>query len=390
MVHYSFPSYSTNEVGRNTFVSRREIGHGALAERGILPVMPDESEFPFSVRLSSDVLSSNGSSSMGAVCSGSLALMDAGVPIAEHVAGVSVGLMMDHDSNGRVSKYVLPVDIQGVEDALGDMDFKVAGTRNGVTAIQLDCKPAGIPLDILIEALGVAQKARRHIIDRMEAAITQGRHTPREDAPRHGRVTVPSNKLGAVIGPSGATVRELEQLYNCKVTVDDTNCMVGVFAHSKTAFDNAMQHIERLTSNETAASELSPPVQAGETVQCRVEELRSFGAKVKCIAPHRSNEKGLLHISEVANERISSIEQILKPQQVLDLRCLERTEQGLRFTRKQLLQASEDETASTESNAEVGMQEGQQQLKRQPQQGHKQNRTRDHPRGVRAEKLKAR
>jgi polyribonucleotide nucleotidyltransferase len=344
MVSYSFPGFCVNEVRSTGNVSRREIGHGALAERGLQPIIPNESDLPFSIRLSTDVLSSNGSSSMGAVCAGSLALMDAGVPIPEHVAGVSVGLSMDHDVNGSLRRYVLPVDIQGVEDALGDMDFKVAGTRKGVTALQLDCKPAGIPLEILIEALDVAQSAREKIISFMDRAISQPHSSMSTNAPRFGSLQLPSNKLGAIIGPGGSTIREIESLYDTKVNVNDSNGTVSVFAPNKEAYDNTIAHMYNLTAERKNSN--SKAVEVGETVPCRVEEIRNFGAIVQCV---RSGERGLLHVSQIAHERVQNIQDFISPQDELEMECLERTDRGVRFSRKRLLPEPEKHQNDAES-----------------------------------------
>ena len=201
ILHYNFPPFSVGEAGRFGFTGRREIGHGALAERSVLPVLPPEDEFPYAIRVVSEIMSSNGSTSMASVCGGSLALMDAGVPLSGHVAGISTGLVSQHDENGNITKYVVLTDIIGAEDHFGDMDFKVCGTRKGVTGFQLDLKIQGLPFDIAKEAVVQVTAARMKILDVMDAALPSHRTELREHAPRIETVKIDPEKIGALIGP---------------------------------------------------------------------------------------------------------------------------------------------------------------------------------------------
>jgi polyribonucleotide nucleotidyltransferase len=211
MVHYSFPPFSINEIGRLGGLNRREVGHGTLAEKALVALLPPEEDFPYSVRVTSECLASDGSSSMATVCGGSLALMDAGVPLREHVGAVSVGLVSVTDpSNGNITDYRILTDILGLEDHLGDMDFKIAGTRKGITAIQLDIKPAGIPLHIICEALEPARVGRSQIIDFMEQTICSPRDAQRENMPRSGTMTIHQDSIGRLIGPQGSNVKGIQ------------------------------------------------------------------------------------------------------------------------------------------------------------------------------------
>ena len=211
MVHYSFPPFSINEVGRTGGLNRREVGHGNLAEKALVALLPPEEDFPYSVRVTSECLASDGSSSMATVCGGSLALMDAGIPLRGHVGAVSVGLVSVSDaSTGRVTDYRILTDILGLEDHLGDMDFKIAGTRKGITAIQLDIKPAGIPLHILCEALEPALVGRSQILDHMERIIARPRDVQRENMPRSGTMSIHQDSIGRLIGPQGSNVKNIQ------------------------------------------------------------------------------------------------------------------------------------------------------------------------------------
>jgi polyribonucleotide nucleotidyltransferase len=267
MLHYAFPSFSIDETPRRGGLSRREIGHGALAEKSLAAALPGSEAWPFAVRLNAETMESNGSSSMAAVCAGSMALMDAGVPIAEHVGAISVGLVTETDeATGDVTKHALLADIMGLEDVLGDMDFKIAGTRGGVTGIQLDCKPAGIPLAILKEALGVAKRARGKVIDAMEAAIPRARRDDLgeipENAPRFAALDIDASLIGKLIGTGGKTIKEIQTSTGATISVDQPSVpsvpengvsiesltvaprgRVGIFAPNKKALDLAVERV---------------------------------------------------------------------------------------------------------------------------------------------------
>lgn len=295
MLHYSFPSFSINETPRRGGLSRREIGHGALAEKSLAGMLPSDVEWPFSVRINAETLESNGSSSMAAVCSGSLALMDAGVPIKEHVGAISVGLVMDEDEQtGEVTRHELLSDIMGLEDVLGDMDFKIAGTRGGITGIQLDCKPAGIPLDILIEALGVASEARQTVIDKMEAAIPSHRveDDMSDDQQRFARMEMDKSFLGKLIGPRGSNMEEIETSTGCSVslkeTPGETTAIIGIFAPNRAALEACRKLVEKVNA----------VVVAGNTYEGKVVEVLPFGWIVEILD---TGDRGLVHVTEYSH-----------------------------------------------------------------------------------------
>ena len=299
MLHYSFPSFSINETPRRGGLSRREIGHGALAEKSLAGIIPPARDWPFAVRINAETMESNGSSSMAAVCSGSLALMDAGVPIKEHVGAISVGLVMDEDeSSGEVTRYELLSDIMGLEDVLGDMDFKIAGTRGGITGIQLDCKPAGIPLDILIEAMDIASVARSAVIDEMDRAIPKPRsgEAISENSSQFTTVRMNRSLIGRLIGPKGDNIRELERSTGAKVSIheegdveEDDQCTLGVFAGNKAGLDAALQRIEMI----------SWMPKEGDVVTTKVVKETTFGWFLRL----PNEQDGLLHVSEYSHTK---------------------------------------------------------------------------------------
>ena len=324
MLHYSFPSFSVNETGARG-LSRREIGHGALAEKSLLSVFPNEETFPFVARVNAETLESNGSSSMAAVCSGSLALMDAGVPLTEHVGAISIGLIMDEDEEtGEVKRYTLMDDIMGLEDVLGDMDFKIAGTRSGITGIQLDCKPAGIPLDILIEALDRASVARQQVIDVMERELKEPRKETKDSAPRYGRATIPGSLIGKLIGPQGSNIKALEKQTSAKVTVLNDNGDLAIFGPNKASYDAAMSHVEAL---------MDSVVEVGKTYKTTVKEVLAFG----CILTTAAGDEGLLHVSEISHERTENVSVVYSVGDVVEVKCVNKDARGsIKWSRKAL------------------------------------------------------
>lgn len=288
--HYNFPPYSTGETGRLGGINRRAVGHGALAERALLPVIPPKEVFPYTIRLVSEVMTSNGSSSMASVCASSLALMDGGVPVARHVAGIAMGLMLWE------GKHAVLTDIQGPEDHHGDMDFKVAGTRNGITAVQMDVKIAGVPLPILAEAFAQAKEARAHILDVMEAAISAPRPELSPLAPRLITITIPKDMIGLVIGPGGKTINGIKDRTGVDdITIEDDG--VVYIAGKAEGAEKAKTEIEELTR----------VFAVGDRLEGEVVRLTDFGAFVK-IGP---NAEGLVHISEIAPFRIEKVEDVL-------------------------------------------------------------------------------
>ena len=291
MLHYNFPPFSTGETKRIMSPGRREIGHGALAERAISPVLPDEDEFPYTIRVVAEALSSNGSTSMASVCAGILALMDAGVPIKKPVAGISIGLVKD--DNGR---FATLTDIQGLEDHVGGMDFKVAGTREGITAIQLDIKVKSIGFDIIETALAQAKEARTFILDRMQETIETSRAEMSPYAPRMTRITVPVDKIGAVIGPGGKTIRGITEETGATVDVEDDGS-VTIGAIDQAAAQKAIDMIKGLTRE----------AKVGEIFAGKVVRILNFGAFVELFP----GTDGLVHISELSNERVPTVEDVV-------------------------------------------------------------------------------
>jgi polyribonucleotide nucleotidyltransferase len=289
--HYNFPPYSTGEVKQLRSASRREIGHGALAERALIPVLPSEEDFPYTLRLVSEVLSSNGSSSMGSVCGSTLALMDTGVPIKAPVAGVAMGLVKEND------QYVILTDIQGLEDHLGDMDFKVAGTDKGITALQMDIKIKGITRQIMSDALAQAKEGRRFILDKMLAVIPTPRTELKPHVPRIVIIKVPIDKIGAIIGPGGKNIRALQEETETKIDIDDDGS-VFISATSAKGFEDARDRIESLTETP----------QVGRIYTGKVVRTADFGAFVEIIP----NVDGMVHISQLDSERVEKVEDVVE------------------------------------------------------------------------------
>ena len=314
--HYNFPPFSTGEVGRIGSPRRREIGHGALAERALVPVVPPEEEFPYTLRLVSDVLESNGSTSMASVCASTLSMMDAGVPIKAPVAGVAMGLIAE---GGR---YVTLTDILGAEDALGDMDFKVAGTRDFVTALQLDTKVTGLPAEILNSALKQAKEARLHIMDFMLRTIPGPRSALSAKAPRIMTIKIPVDKIGEVIGPKGKRINEIVALTGAEIDIqDDGTVFVG--AREGEGAEKAAEMIEQIVNPQL------PTV--GERIEGTVVSTTTFGAFVN-ISPGRD---GLIHISKLGRgKRISSVEDAVRVGDRLTVEVQEVDPDGRRISLK--------------------------------------------------------
>ncbi len=288
MHHYNFPPYSTGETGMLRR-SRREIGHGALAERALVPVLPPESEFPYTIRLVSEVLSSNGSTSMASVCGSTLALMDTGVPISAPVAGIAMGLIKEG------SAYKVLTDIQGLEDHLGDMDFKVAGTTHGITALQMDIKIKGITPEIMAEALDQAKKARLEILNVITATIATPRPELKEFVPRITTIKVPIEKIGAIIGPGGKNIRALQEETHTRIDIDDDGT-VFIAAADKQNENDAREWIERLIETPTI----------GRIYTGKVVRVTDFGAFVEILP----GVDGMVHISQLDTERVNKVEDI--------------------------------------------------------------------------------
>ena len=320
LLHYNFPPYSVGEVKAMRGPGRREIGHGALAERALLPVIPSEDEFPYVIRVVSDILESNGSSSQASICGGSLSMMDAGVPIRCHVAGIAMGLIKEGD------KVQILTDIQGLEDHYGDMDFKVAGTRAGVTALQMDNKAGGITREILEQALGQARRARLQILEKMEDAIpVPNRVSP--NAPRIISFEIDPDKIREVIGSGGKVVRSITQRTGVKMNIED-NGVISISGPTQAQVEDARAIVLSLTRE----------LAAGEVYLGTVTRLINFGAFVECLP----GKEGLLHISEVSTSRVPRIEDVFKPGDRVLVMVKEIDDQGrANLTRRRVL-ANED------------------------------------------------
>jgi polyribonucleotide nucleotidyltransferase len=289
--HYNFPPYSVGEAGRFGFTGRREIGHGALAERALKPVVPSQEDFPYTIRLVSEALASNGSTSMASVCASSLAMMDGGVPISAPVAGIAMGLITGEDG-----KYAILTDIQGAEDHSGDMDFKVAGTRDGVTALQMDIKVKGITFEIMRQALEQARIARFQILDNMEATIAAARDDLSEFAPRMISLKIPTDKIGAIIGPGGSVIRGMIDEFGVTIDVQDDGTVV-IGSPDRDNADKA----------EAAITALTKDVEVGDKYTGRVVRIMPFGAFVQILP----GKDGMVHISELAQHRVPDVESVV-------------------------------------------------------------------------------
>ncbi|MBV8154286.1 MAG: polyribonucleotide nucleotidyltransferase, partial [Candidatus Eremiobacteraeota bacterium] len=318
MHFYNFPPYSVGETRPMRGPGRREIGHGQLAERALLPVLPPKDEFPYTMRLMSEVLESNGSSSMASVCGSTLALMDAGVPIREHVAGVAMGLILKGD------KYAILTDIQGLEDALGEMDFKVAGTKKGITAIQMDIKVQGITIEIMREAMAEAKKSRFFIIDKLAETIGKPREELSKFAPRMIVIKIDPAKIKDVIGPGGKVINKIIADTGVeKIDIEDDGS-VFITSLDGESGDKAKQIVENLTKE----------VKAGETYLGTVTRIINIGAFVQILP----GKEGLVHISQLAPQRVEKVEDVVKVGDEVMVKVLEIDGQGrLNLSRKALL-----------------------------------------------------
>jgi len=317
MLHYNFPSYSTGEVRMIRGTSRREIGHGALAERALQPLLPDFDTFPYTLRVVSEILESNGSSSMATVCGGSLALMDAGVPMKAACAGVAMGLIKEGD------RVAILTDILGSEDHLGDMDFKVAGTGEGITSIQMDIKIQGLDLDILSKALDKARKARLHVLKEMGKVLSAPRTELSPFAPRIVTMQIKPDRIGDLIGPKGKTIRGIQDATGAKISVEDSG-LVTISAVGGDALERA---------REMVAGIVTEP-EVGKTYEGTVKSVLQFGAFVE-IMP---GVEGLLHISELQHARTEKTEDVVKVGDTVKVKLLEVDERGrMRLSRKALL-----------------------------------------------------
>ncbi|KAL4568351.1 hypothetical protein LXL04_023961 [Taraxacum kok-saghyz] len=308
MLHYSFPPYCINEVGKRTGLNRREVGHGTLAEKALLAVLPPELDFPYTVRINSEVMGSDGSTSMATVCGGSMALMDAGIPLRDHVAGLSVGLVTEVDpSTGDVNQYRILTDILGLEDHLGDMDFKIAGTRNGITAIQLDIKPAGIPLNIICESLGPAYKGRLQILDHMEQEINTARTQDGRNSPRLVTLKYSNDDLRRLIGPLGALKTKIEEETGARMSVSDG--ALTIVAKNQSVMEKVQEKVDLI---------IGRAIEVGGVYKGIITSIKEYGAFVE----FNGGQHGLLHVSELSHEPVSKISDVITVGQQLPLMCI--------------------------------------------------------------------
>ena len=323
LLHYNFPPFSVGETGRFGGASRREIGHGALAERSVEPVVPNEEDFRYAIRITSEVMESNGSTSMASVCSGMLALMDAGVPIKTPVAGISVGLVTENDESGNLKRYNLLTDIIGSEDHFGDMDFKLCGTRDGVTGFQLDLKLPGVSHKILGEAIHRAKDARTKILGIMAEALDKPRESLSKYAPRIETIKINPEKIGALIGPGGKTIKGIVAETGAEINIEDDGS-VHIYATSGESMARAKEIIGGMTKE----------IEVGQTYHGRVVSIKEFGAFVEVFP----GKDGLVHISELADFRVNRTEDVAKIGEMIWVKCIGIDDKGrVKLSRKAAL-----------------------------------------------------
>ncbi|MDH3584190.1 MAG: polyribonucleotide nucleotidyltransferase, partial [Phycisphaerae bacterium] len=330
MLHYNFPPFCVGEARRISGPSRREIGHGALAERSLQGVLPDPEKFPYTVRLVSEILESNGSSSMASVCAGCLALMDAGVPITATCAGISIGLVEED------GKRVLLTDILGEEDHFGDMDFKVSGTRKGITGIQLDLKIRGVDFELIEETFARARTARLEIIEAIESTLAEPRKQLSPHAPRLLTTKIHPQKIGALIGPGGKTIRAIQESTGATIDVDEDGT-VHVAATGGGKAEAALEEIERLCEE----------VQVGKIYNGKVSSIKDFGAFIEVVP----GQDGLCHISELAEGYVDKVAEVVKLGERVRVKVINIDEQGrLKLSRKAVLAEESKDAAPAETS----------------------------------------
>ncbi len=323
ILHYNFPPFSVGETGRTGGASRREIGHGALAERSLEPIVPSENDFRYAIRISSEIMESNGSTSMASVCGGMLSLMDAGVPIKGMVAGISVGLVTEHGEDRQLKRYELLTDIIGSEDHFGDMDFKLCGTDNGVTGFQLDLKLPGVSHKIMAEAIQRAKEARTKILELMRSSLDKPRSELSKYAPRIETVKINPEKIGALIGPGGKTIKGIVAETGAEINIEDDGS-VHIYATSAESMARAKEIIGGMTRE----------IEIGQTYQGRVVSVKEFGAFVE-VFPGRD---GLVHISELADFRVKRTEDVAKVGDMIWVKCIGIDDKGrVKLSRKAAL-----------------------------------------------------
>jgi|TARA_B110000037_G_scaffold205505_1_gene250479 polyribonucleotide nucleotidyltransferase len=329
-LHYNFPPFSVGETGRFGGMNRREIGHGALAERSIAPMLPSTEDFPYSMRISSEVMESNGSTSMATVCAGTMALLDAGVPMIRPVAGISSGLVTEQDADGNMTKHVVILDIIGSEDFYGDMDFKLCGTSEGVTGYQLDLKLPGIPLSILEEGIDLAIEGRGDVLAKMAESITgPGELSPY--APRIETVTIPQDRIGELIGPGGKNIKAIQAESGAELNIEDDGT-VHIYASKQEGLEAAKNMIDMMFAE----------VEIGKTYTGKVMNVTTFGAFMEVLP----GKDGLVHISELAEGRVNQVEDVCKKGDIISAKCVGIDDKGrVKMSRRAALREGGGEAA---------------------------------------------
>ena len=318
ILHYNFPPFSVGETGRFTGPGRREVGHGALAERSLVPVLPPEDVFPYSIRIVSEIMASNGSTSMASICGGCLALMDAGVPITAPVAGISCGLMTQNAADGSIEKWVTITDILGEEDHFGDMDFKLAGTTKGITGFQLDLKINGLPFEIAKTAIFQARDARIEILKVMLASLPAPRADLSKYAPRIQTIQIDPEKIGLLIGPGGKTIRRITETTGAQIDIaEDDSGKVFIYSNNGEAMARAIQEIDGLCGGGSGGGG-GTPIEIGKIYTGRVTGVKEFGCFVECTP----GKEGLCHISELADFRVRRTEDVVKEGDSITVKCI--------------------------------------------------------------------
>lgn len=338
ILHYNFPPFSVGETGRFGAPGRREVGHGALAERSLVPVLPPEDAFPYSIRVVSEIMSSNGSTSMASICGGCLSLMDAGVPITAPVAGISCGLMTQNDANGGIEKWVTITDILGEEDHFGDMDFKLAGTTKGITGFQLDLKINGLPFDIAKTAIMQARDARIEILKVMLASLPAPRADLSKYAPRIQTIQIDPEKIGLLIGPGGKTIRRITETTGAQIDIaEDDSGKVFIYSNNGDAMARAIAEIDGLCGGGSGGG--GTPIEVGKLYNGRVTGIKEFGCFVECTP----GKEGLCHISELADFRVRRTEDVVKMGEMIWVKCVGIDERSgkVRLSRKAAMKEME-------------------------------------------------
>ena len=340
ILHYNFPPFSVGETGRFTGPGRREVGHGALAERSLVPVLPPEDVFPYSIRVVSEIMASNGSTSMASICGGCLALMDAGVPITAPVAGISCGLMTQNAADGSIEKWVTITDILGEEDHFGDMDFKLAGTTKGITGFQLDLKINGLPFEIAKTAIFQARDARIEILKVMLASLPAPRADLSQYAPRIQTIQIDPEKIGLLIGPGGKTIRRITETTGAQIDIaEDDSGKVFIYSNNGEAMARAIKEIDGLCGGGSGGGGGGEPIEVGKIYTGRVTGVKEFGCFVECTP----GKEGLCHISELADFRVRRTEDVVKEGDSITVKCIGIDERSgkVRLSRKAALKELE-------------------------------------------------